>query len=79
MRDRSLEEREESEAVEQAAEKHMATATGHATPDHREAGHAAAKHGEVGHAAEDNDISEQERSELLSSIAHSTHTICEVS
>lgn len=48
----------------------MATATGHATPDHGEAGHAAAEHGEVEHVAEDNDISEQERSELLNSIAH---------
>lgn len=79
MRNRSLEELEESEAVEQAAEEHMATATGHATPGHEEAGNAAAEHGEVGHAAEDDDISEQERLELLKSIDHATHTICQVS
>lgn len=79
MRNRSLEEREESEALEQPAEEHVATATGHATPGHGEAGHAAAEHGGWGHTAEDNDISEQERSELLNSIAHATHPICEVS
>ncbi|KAI8606414.1 hypothetical protein EDD21DRAFT_349130 [Dissophora ornata] len=69
------EEREESEVVGQAAEEHMATATGHMTPDHGEARHAAAEHGEGEHTAEDNDISEQE--ELLNSIAHTTHTISE--
>ncbi|KAF9348310.1 hypothetical protein BGX26_000268 [Mortierella sp. AD094] len=72
-----VEEHEESQAVGQEAEERMATATGHATPDHGEAGHAAAEHGVVGHAAEDNDILEQERSELLDSIARATHTICE--
>ncbi|KAF9161146.1 hypothetical protein BGX21_006249, partial [Mortierella sp. AD011] len=40
-------------------------ATGNATPDHEEAGCAVTEHGEVRHAEEDNDISEQERSELL--------------
>ncbi|KAF8929742.1 hypothetical protein BGZ58_008701 [Dissophora ornata] len=70
-----MEEREESEVVGQAAEEHMATATGHMTPDHGEARHAAAEHGEGEHTAEDNDISEQE--ELLNSIAHTTHTISE--
>ncbi|KAG9061894.1 hypothetical protein KI688_007045 [Linnemannia hyalina] len=40
-------------------------------------GHATAEHGEAGHAAEDNDISEHERSELLKSIVHATHTICQ--
>lgn len=55
----------------------MTTAIGHAAPNHRVAGHAAADYLEVRHVVEDNDICEQERSELLNSTTHATHTICE--
>lgn len=78
MRNHSLEKDEESEADGEEAEDHVATAAGHANPDHGEAGHAAAEHGEAGQAADDNNISDQERSDPLNNITDATHTVCEV-